>query len=70
MTEQKKPASPDSLTQAGQDAKIELSEQQLDKAAGGVLIGMLKIDSAVKLQPAGAAVDPAQAASLNFSLKI
>jgi hypothetical protein len=30
-----KPSKPDSLTKAGKDASIELSERELDKVAGG-----------------------------------
>ena len=64
MTEQKKaPASPDSLTEAGKGAKVELTEEQLKDVAGGAIDGYLKIDNTVKLSPA-------QVSSLNFTLKI
>ena len=35
MTEQKKSASPDSLAEAGKNAKTELTEQQLKEISGG-----------------------------------
>ena len=36
MTEQKKSAAPDSLTETGTNAKIELNEKQLGDVAGGL----------------------------------
>jgi bacteriocin-like protein len=35
MTDQKKPASPDSLTESGKNAKTELTEKQLQDISGG-----------------------------------
>ena len=68
MTDQKKsPASPDSLTEAGKNAKVELTEAQLKDVAGGAIDGYLKIDT---LKTADKSSTPAQAASLNFTLKI
>jgi hypothetical protein len=70
MTEQKKSASPDSLTQAGKDAKVELTEAQLKDVAGGALNAYLKADSSNKAQGNETVGSPGQTASLNFSLKI
>jgi hypothetical protein len=62
MTEQKKSASPDSLTEAGKGAKVELTEAQLKDVAGGA------IDS-YRFKMTSSST-PAEAASLNFALKI
>jgi len=63
MTEQKKSASPDALTETGNDAKIELTEEHLNDVAGGALDACLP-NTTVNLS------SPAQAASLNFALKL
>lgn len=66
MTEQKKP---DSLTETGKDAKIELNEAELKNVAGGAVDMFLKLDG-YKAQTTNVVSSPAQAASLNFALKI
>jgi len=67
MTDQKKPASPDSLTEAGKGAKVELTEEQLKDVAGGAIDGYLKLEDH---KVANTLSSPALAASLNFALKI
>ena len=68
MTEQKKTnASPDSLTEAGKDAKVELTEQQLDNTSGGVLIALLKSGDALKVPgAANTTINPGQAAARSY----
>jgi len=68
MTDQKKPASADSLTEAGKDAKVELTEAQLKEVSGGAVDSFLKLDGGIKLSDKSST--PAQAASINFALKI
>jgi len=67
MTDQKKPASPDSLTETGKDAKVELTEAQLKEVAGGASDIFLKLEDH---KIANTLSSPALAASLNFALKI
>lgn len=60
MTDQKKPAAP---TEAGKNAKTELTEQQLQEISGGPIY-MDRLQPA-QLQNTGP--NPATAASLNFT---
>jgi hypothetical protein len=69
MTDQKKSASPNSLTETGKDAKVELTEAQLKEVAGGAFDSFLKLEDH-KLQSSSPTSSPAQAASINFTLKI
>jgi len=49
MTDQKKSA-PDTLTETGKNAKIELTEAQLKDVSGGAVDSFLKLDSTMKVQ--------------------
>ena len=65
MTEQKKIASADSLTEAGKTAKIELNERQLNDVAGGLTFNGTPAEAAKKLD-----FSPIQAPSMNLASKI
>ena len=66
MTEQKKPAAPDSLTVAGKNAKTELTEKQLNDISGGPIY-MDRLYSTQVQTTDKASVSPTIATSLNFT---
>ncbi len=66
MTEEKKSASPNSLTEASQGAKIELTEAQLKDVAGGLTFNGVPAQTTDHK----ASDSPIQAASLNFTVKL
>jgi len=66
MTDQKKPASPDSLTEASKNAKTELNEAQLKDISGGPIYMDSRLYSTVQTTDKSS-TSPVVAASLNFT---
>lgn len=66
MTDPKKPASPDSLTEAGKNAKTELNEAQLKEISGGPIYMDSRLYSTVQTADKSS-TSPTVAPSLNFT---
>jgi len=67
MTDHKKPASPDSLTEAGKNAKAELNEAQLNDISGGPIYMDGRLYSSQVQTTDKSSTSPVVAASLNFT---